>query len=106
MGIKLELSMTQNIRDERICVDDWADDHKEDYLEHVRMLCQKYRINSNLLFETIAQCYACLDDVLCEYCGTACPIEVPADILHMRSKISWSCTVCENALWREHNINK
>ena len=53
MGIKLELSMTQNIRDERICVDYWAYDHKEDYLEHVRMLCHKYRISSNLLVETI-----------------------------------------------------
>lgn len=104
MGIKLELSMTQNIRDERICVDYWAYDHKEDYLEHVQMLCQKYRINSNLLFETIAQCYACLDDVLCEYCTSACPVEMPADILYMRAQDSWCCMVCKNAVWQKDYV--
>lgn len=106
MGIRLELGMTQNERDRKICEDYWAYDNKSGFIRHIKSLCKQYRLSSYLLFETIAECYACLDDVLCEYCGTACPVEVPADILHMRSKISWSCTVCENALWREHNINK
>ena len=101
MSIKLELSMTQNSRDEKICVDYWVYDHNEDYLDHVKMLCQKYQISSHLLFETIAQCYACLDDVLCEYCESPCPIETPADIPYMRAQNSWCCTVCKNAVWQK-----
>ncbi|GAF55360.1 hypothetical protein JCM18901_1003 [Psychrobacter sp. JCM 18901] len=80
MGIKIEWSMTQNAWDKRVCKDYWAYNHKISYVDYVRMLCQKYNISSQTLFETISQCYACLDDVCCEYCGSACPIEVPADI--------------------------
>ncbi|WP_274904491.1 hypothetical protein [Psychrobacter sp. DAB_AL62B] len=49
------------------------------------------------MFETIAQCYAYLDDVVCEYCGYSYQIEVPADIPYMHAKDSW---LCEHALWR------
>jgi len=98
--------MTQNIRDKKICEDYWAYNYNEDYLKYVRILCHKYQISSHMLFETITQCYACLDDVLCEYCGSACPIEVPVDIPYMRTIEKWCCTVCENALWQENCFGK
>lgn len=98
MSVKLELKMTQNDRDKIICEAYWLYDDKGGFIKHVKALCQKYEISSHILFETIAQCYACLDDVCCEYCGSACPIEVPADIPYMRAKESWFCAVCENAM--------
>ncbi len=103
MSVKIQPNMTQNAQDIEICEDYWAYNHNDDYLEYVRILCQQYQISSHVLFETIAQCYACLDDVCCEYCECFCPIEVPADIPYMRSKESWCCEVCENAVWRTHN---
>lgn len=102
MSVRLELGVTQNERDRKICEDYWAYDNKAGFMEHIKLICQQYEISSNVLFETISQCYAFLDDVLCEYCECGCPVEVPADIVYMRSKSSWSCEVCENALWRVH----
>ena len=106
MGIKIEWSMTQNAWDKRVCEDYWAYNHKISYIDYVHLLCQKYNISSQTLFETISQCYACLDDVCCEYCGSACPIEVPADIAYMRAKVSWFCAVCEHAMWRGDFISR
>lgn len=103
MSVKLQPSMTQNARDLRVCADYWAYDNDNDYIEHVEAVCQKYSISSYVLFEMIGQCFAYLDDVLCEYCGYVCPLEVLADIPYMRSKQSWCCEVCEHAVWREHN---
>ena len=68
------------------------------------MLCEKYEIGAQVLFETINECFAYLDDVLCEYCGYVCPLQIPADIpYNMRAKDSSCCEVCEHAVWREHN---
>ena len=103
MSVKLKPNMTQNAYDIRICEDYWAFSNQGGYIKHVNTLCEKYNISSQLLFETIAQCYAYLDDVRCEYCCTVCPLEVPADIPYMRSKDSWCCEICEHAVWREHN---
>ena len=106
MGISIEWSMTQNAWDKRVCEDYWAYNHKISYVDYVHLLCQKYSISAHVLFETVSQCYACLDDVCCEYCGNACPIEVPADIAYMRAKESWFCAVCEHAMWRGDSISK
>ena len=106
MSVKLQPSMTQNARDLKVCADYWAysnNDGYDGYIEHVNALCCQYEISLHVLFETIGQCFAYLDDVLCEYCGYICPLEVPADIPYMRSKQSWCCEVCEHAAWREHN---
>lgn len=103
MSIKIVLGITQNERDRKICEDYWAYDNKSGFIKHVKLICQKYEISSHILFETIDQCYACLDDVLCEYCGNACPIEVPADVAQMRSVEGWCCAVCEHAMWRQHH---
>lgn len=106
MSIKLEWSMTQNAWDRRVCEDYWAYDNQDDFIEHVSTVCNKYGISSHVLFETISQCYACLNDVCCEYCGSACPIEVPADISYMRAKDHWFCAVCEHAMWRNDFVSK
>ncbi len=106
MGISIEWSMTQNDWEKRVCEDYWSYDHKINYMDYVHLLCQKYSINAHTLFDTVSQCYACLDDVRCEYCGNACPIEVPADIAYMRAKESWFCAVCEHAMWRGDSISK
>ena len=103
MSVKLEPNMTQNARDLKICSDYWAYDHRSDFIEHVEGVCRKYDISSHILFDTVAQCYACLDDVCCKYCGVFCPVEMPADITYWRSKDSWCCKVCESALWRTPN---
>lgn len=106
MSVKLQPSMTQNARDLKVCADYWAysnNDGYDGYIEHVNALCFQYEISSHVLFETIGQCFAYLEDVLCEYCGYVCPLEVPADIPYMRAKQSWCCEVCEHAVWREHN---
>ena len=106
MGVKLQPNMTQNARDIKICEDYWAYDNQSGFIKHVKALCENYEISSHVLFAIIAQCYACLNDVACECCGTACPIEVPADIPYMRAKDSWFCSICENALWRGNYIDK
>lgn len=103
MSIKLQPNMTQNAHDLMICEDYWAYDNKSGYVDHVRLVCQNYSISPQILFAIVGQCFAYLDDVLCEYCGYICPLEVPADIPYMRSKSSWCCEVCEHAVWREHN---
>ncbi len=100
MGLKLRPHLTQNAIDLKLCEDYWAYDNDGGYVKHVKALCEKYEISASILFETIAQCYSYLDDVVCECCGSACPIEVPADIPYMRAKDSWFCAICENALWR------
>lgn len=106
MSIKLEWSMTQNAWDRRVCEDYWTYDNQGDFFEHVSTVCNKYGISSHVLFETISQYYVCLDDVCCEYCGSACPIEVPADIAYMRAKDDWFCAVCEHAMWRNDFVSK
>ncbi len=106
MSVKLQPNMTQNAYDIRVCEDYWAFSNQGGYIKHVNTLCEKYNISSPVLFAIIAQCYACLNDVICECCGTACPIEVPADIPYMRAKDSWFCSICENAMWRGNYIGK
>ncbi len=106
VSLKLQPNMTQNARDIKICEDYWAYDNQSGFIKHVKALCEKYEISAQVLFETIAQCYAYLDDVICEYCGYACPIEVPADIPYMRAKDSWLCAICEHALWRTDKEKK
>ena len=106
MSVKLQPNMTQNARDLRICEDYWSYDNKGDYIAHVEAVCKKYEIGAQVLFKTIGECFAYLDDVLCEYCGYVCPIEVPADIPYMRAKNSWLCAICEHALWRTNKENK
>jgi len=103
MSVQLEPNMTQNARDLKICSDYWAYDHRSDFIGHVEGVCRKYDISSHILFDTVAQCFAYLDDVQCVYCGYVCPLEVPADIAIMRAKDSWCCEVCEHATWQEHN---
>ena len=103
MSVKLQLNMTQNARDLKICEDYWAYDNEDSYVEHVEAVCRKYSISPHIMFDVIGQCFAYLDDVLCEYCGYVCPLQIPADIPFMRSKESWCCEVCEHALWRENN---
>lgn len=103
MSVKLQPNMTQNARDLRICEDYWSYDNESDYIAHVENVCEKYKISTRVLFETIGECFAYLDDVRCEYCGYVCPLQIPADIPYMRSKDSWCCEVCEHALWREPN---
>lgn len=103
MSVQLQPNMTQNAHDLKICEDYWAYLNVggyDNYIQHIDRLCQKYEISSEVLHETVAQCYAWLDDVCCEFCGTACHVEVPADIPYMRAKDSYFCAVCENALWR------
>lgn len=63
MSVKLQPNMTQNARDLRICTDYWSYDNESDYIEHVKAVCQKHSISSHVLFETIGQCFAYLDDV-------------------------------------------
>jgi len=103
MSVKLQPNMTQNTRDIKICEDYWSYDNASDYIVHVEAVCEKYEISTQVLFETIGECFAYLDDVLCEYCGYVCPLQIPADIPYMRSKERWCCEVCEHAVWREHN---
>ena len=103
MSLRLEPNITQNSRDLKICSDYWAYDNECGFIEHVEGVCQKYDISPHIMFVTVGQCFAYLDDVLCEYCGYVCPLEVPADISYMRAKHSWCCEVCEHAVWREHN---
>ncbi|ASE27352.2 hypothetical protein [Psychrobacter cryohalolentis] len=103
MSVKLQPNMTQNARDLKICEDYWAYDNKGDYIAHVEIVCEKYEISTQVLFETIGECFAYLDDVRCEYCGYVCPLQIPADIAYMRAKERWCCEVCEHAVWREHN---
>ena len=103
MSVKLQPSMTQNTRDLNICGDYWAYNNQGDYIAHVKSVCQKYDISSHILFQTVGECFAYLDDVRCEYCGYVCPLQIPADIPYMRAKDSWYCEVCEHALWRENN---
>jgi len=98
MSVKLQPNMTQSTYDIKICEDYWVYDNKSGFIKHVKELCKKYEVSPQVLFETVAQCYAYLDDVVCEYCGYACPIEVPADIPYMRAKDNWLCTICEHAL--------
>ena len=106
MSVKLQPNMTQNVRDIKICEDYWAYDNQSGYVKHVKALCKKYEISSPVLFAIIAQCYVCLDDVVCEYCGYPCPLEIPADIPYMRAKNSWLCAICEHALWRTDKEDK
>lgn len=106
MSVKLQPNMTHSPYDIKICEDYWAYDNQSGFIKHVKTLCEKYEVNPQVLFETVAQCYAYLDDVVCEYCGYACPIEVPADIRYMRAKDSWLCAICEHALWRTDKENK
>ena len=78
-------------------------DNESGYIAHVETICEKYEIGAQVLFKTIGECFAYLDDVRCEYCGYVCPLQIPADIPYMRAKDSWCCEVCEHAVWREHN---
>ena len=103
VSVKLQPNMTQNAQDLKICSDYWAYENKTDFIGHVEAICQRYNISPHIMFVTVGQCFTYLDDVLCEYCGYVCPLEVPADIPFMRAKESWCCEVCEHALWREHN---
>ena len=91
MSVQLQPNMTQNARDLQICSDYWAYDNEGGYIEHVEAMCHKYSISPHIMFNAIGQCFAYLDDVLCEYCGYICPLEVPADVPFMRSKESWCC---------------
>ena len=102
MSVKLQPNMTQSPYDIKICKDYWAYNNQSGFVEHVKELCKKYEVSPQILFETVAQCYAYLDDVVCEYCGYPCPIEVPADIPYMRAKVSWLCAICKHALWQKH----
>ncbi len=103
--------MMQNKRDKKICEDYWTYNNKVGFIRHIQSLCQKYELSSHMLFETISKCYAFLDDVLCKYCGSACPIEVPADIPYMHSKIggvSKSMLALDEAIVdiKEHHIER
>ena len=62
MSVKLQPNMTQNARDLKICEDYWAYDNKGDYIAHVEIVCEKYEISTQVLFETIGECFAYLDD--------------------------------------------
>lgn len=106
MSVKLQPNMTQSTYDIKICEDYWAYDNQSGFIKHVKELCKKYEVSPQVLFETVAQCYVCLDDVVCEYCGYPCPLEVPADIPYMRTKNSWLCAICEHALWRTDKESK
>ena len=103
MSLKLQPNLTQNAHDLKICEDYWAYDNKSNFIAHVEAVCRKHNISSHALFKEVAQCFAYLDDVTCEFCGYICPVEVPADIAYMRSKESWCCEVCEHATWQEYN---
>ena len=106
MSVKLQANMTQNAQDMRICEDYWAylsKDGYDGYIKHLQAIRDQYEISSQVLCATVAQCFAYLDDVLCEYCGYICPLEVPADIPYMRAKNSWCCDICQHALWREQS---
>ena len=106
MSLKLQPNMTQSARDLEICEDYWAFDNTADYIAHVEALCRKHGITTQQLFKEISQCFAYLDDVLCNHCGYICTVEVPADIPYMRSIEGWCCEVCEYATWQEYQQNK
>ena len=74
MSIKLQPNMMQSPYDIKICEDYWAYDNKGDYIAHVETVCEKYEISPQVLFKTIGECFAYLDDVRCEYCGYVEPI--------------------------------
>lgn len=103
MSVKLQPNLTQTAWELRLCQDYWSFDNNGGFIRFVNQLCLTYGISAQVLFETVAQCYACLDDVCCNYCGVFCPVEVPADIPYWRSKDNWCCAVCESALWRTPN---
>lgn len=88
MSLNLQPSMTQSILDLNMCKDYWAYEPTTNYIKHVEYVCYKYGITVQALFKEVAECFAYLDDVTCDFCGYVCPLEVPADIPYMRSKES------------------
>ena len=95
MSLKLQPNMIQSARDLEICEDYWAFNNTADYIAHVEALCRKHGITTQQLFKEISQCFAYLDDVLCNHCGYICTVEVPADIYYFRSKSNWTCGICD-----------
>lgn len=97
MSIKLAFGPMFTNAAKHICIDYWSYNIKNDYIEHVEAVCQKHKVISNVLFEMISQCYACLDDVRCHSCGGYRPIEVPGDIPKAQAQSNWTCGPCVNS---------
>ncbi|CAM4041099.1 hypothetical protein PSAR109036_05870 [Psychrobacter arenosus] len=105
MSLRLVFDPTLTAMDKSLCQAYWAFDNTTDYIQYVKTLCQQYGVSTQALFDKLTHCYVCLDDVCCQHCGTYCAIEVPADIPYRRAHGSWSCDVCEYAIWR-HEFSK
>jgi len=78
----------------RLCYEYWSYLSPDDYIAHIKTLCQNYNINYYLLFKVINKFQAYLDDVHCEYCGLPYQLDVPADIPYARQRNSWFCNGC------------
>lgn len=94
MSLKLIHSPIASEATKQLCQDYWSYKNKGDYIAYVKNLCQMYNITPAELFVAISTCHVYIDDVRCQCCDGCCPIEVPADIPHMRSKSFWFCDEC------------
>lgn len=94
MSLKLIYSPMTCEAVKQLCQDYWSFDNNGGYIAYVKKLCQEYKVSPNELFVAISTCHVYIDDVRCQYCGSCCPIEVPADIPYMRSKSAWFCEAC------------